>query len=74
MVFPFETPKIVPVSPLPEIVAKPDKSVIHGLAPDAVIDPVREILLPIQTSLAPVIVGNALTEILLVVLQPFPFV
>ena len=47
---------------------------IHGLAPDAVIDPVREILLPIQTSLAPVIVGNALTEILLVVLQPFPFV
>jgi hypothetical protein len=74
MVFPFETPKIVPVSPLPEIVAKPDKSVIHGVTPDAVMDPVREILLPIQTSLAPVIVGNGFTVILVDVEHPFEFV
>ena len=47
---------------------------IHGLAPDAVIDPVREILLPIQTSLAPVIVGNGFTVILVDVEHPFEFV
>ncbi len=71
---PLISPVMIAFSIVLAIEAIVGDQTIHGFIAAAVISPFNVIVEPTQTELKPVITGNALTEILLVVLQPFPFV
>ena len=71
--FPADIPDIVAVSLVPDTVANPDKSVVHGFTSAAVAVPLSEMFVPTQTVLAPVMFGNELMVINFVLEHPFVF-
>ncbi len=73
--FPADIPDIVAVSLVPDTVANPDKSVVHGFTTAAVAVPVplSVMFVPTQTVLAPVMLGNELMVINFVLEHPFVF-
>lgn len=71
--FPADIPDIVAVSFVPDTVANPDKSVVHGFTSAAVADPLSVMFVPTQTVLAPVMFGNELMVINFVLEHPFVF-
>jgi len=72
-VFPADIPDIVAVSLVPDTVANPDKSVVHGFTSAAVAVPLSVMFVPTQTVLAPVMFGNELMVINFVLEHPFVF-
>lgn len=59
--FPADIPDIVAVSLVPDTVANPDKSVVHGFTSAAVADPLSVMFVPTHKLVVPVISGRALT-------------
>ena len=71
--FPADIPDIVAVSLVPDTVANPDKSVVHGFTSAAVADPLSVMFVPTHKLVVPVMFGNELMVINFVLEHPFVF-